>query len=199
MRRHVVSIFGVFVALFLLAGPVTAASTPDGFIRTVGDKAFLSLGENGLSEKERTKRFRDLLNEAFDLPRIGRFVLGRYWRVATDEQRAEYLALFEKFVIQAYVNRFQDLTDKKLNVIRANELSGKETLVLSEIEIPGKPPVNVNWKVRNMDSGFKIVDVTVEGVSMSITQRDEFAAVIKQSGGKIDGLIRALRKKTSDD
>lgn len=204
MRRPAASLIGAFFALVVIcstsvwaASPVQAA-TPDGFIRAVADKAFASLGENGITEDERSKRFRSLLNEAFDLPRIARFVLGRYWRTATDSEKTEFVSLFEKFVIQAYANRFRDLTGKKLLVQQAKQIDDSNTLVVSEIEIPGQPSVKINWRVDKGDGGFKIVDVMVEGISMSVTQRDEFAAVIRQSSGKVSGLIDALRRKTSE-
>lgn len=195
-RRIVPLFFGLLVLLFVTNGPAWAA-TPDGFIREIGNKAFTSLSPTNLSDDERIDRFRSLLNEAFDLRRIGRFVLGIHWRRASDAQREEFIDLFEKFVVRAYANRFRDLSDKEFRVQQARELSGKESLVFSEVVIPGQQPIKVNWKVRDFDGTFKIVDVVVEGVSMSITQRDEFAAVIRQSGG-VDGLIDALRRKTSD-
>jgi len=189
-------------ALFFLvvayAAPVQA-STPADFVKQMGDKAFASLSEPGLTSDERAERFRILLNEAFDLPRIARFALGRYWRTSSEEEQKEFVALFEKYVIQAYANRFQDLSGQKLNVIDAREISAAQALVLSEIEIPGKPPVKINWRVQSKDDEHKIVDVMVEGISMSVTQRDEFAAVIRQNGGKVDGLIKALRRKTGSD
>lgn len=180
------------------AAPVQAA-TPADFVKNMGDKAFASLSEAGLTQDQRTERFRSLLNEAFDLPRIARFTLGRYWRTATDEEKTEFISLFEKFVIQAYSNRFQDMSGKKLIVINAREVSASQALVLSEIEIPGKPPVKINWRVRSKDDQHKIVDVMVEGISMSVTQRDEFAAVIRQTGGQVNGLIKALRRKTGSN
>jgi phospholipid transport system substrate-binding protein len=132
----------------------------------------------------------------FDLPTIGQFVLGRYWRTSTAEQKAEYLKLFEDFIVQAYAGRFKELSDKKFIVGLAQPVTEEDTLVQSQIiELKG-PPIKVNWRVRRIPQGFKVVDVQVEGVSMSITQRDEFAAVIQSSGGKVDGLISALRKKT---
>lgn len=184
--------------VLVYAAPVQAA-TPADFVKNMGDKAFASLSEAGLTQDQRTERFRSLLNEAFDLPRIARFTLGRYWRTATDEEKTEFISLFEKFVIQAYSNRFQDMSGKKLIVIDAREVSASQALVLSEIEIPGKPPVKINWRVRSKDDQHKIVDVMVEGISMSVTQRDEFAAVIRQTGGQVNGLIKALRRKTGSN
>lgn len=197
MARRIVPVFCGLLALLLVATGPSRAATPDGFIREIGNKAFMSLSPANLSEEERIDRFRNLLNEAFDLKRIGRFVLGVHWRRASDAQRDEFLELFEKFVVRAYANRFRDLSDKEFRVQQARELSSKESLVFSEVVIPGQPPVKVNWKVRDFDGTFKVVDVIVEGVSMSITQRDEFAAVIRQRGG-VEGLIDALRRKTSE-
>lgn len=188
-----------FAALILLIAAAPSSANPSAsFIETVSAKAFSSLGENGISEDERIKRFRVLLHDAFDLKYIGRFVLGVHGRRATDEEKGEFQSLFEKFVIQAYANRFKDLTDKKLKVIRAEPLSGKDTLVISQIEIAGQQPIPVNWKVRDKNGTHKIIDVTVEGISMSVTQRDEFAAVIRQNGGQVAGLIKALRRKTGE-
>lgn len=199
MIRTQLKALGALVVLVLVYTAPAQATNPADFVKNMGDKAFASLSEAGLTADERTKRFRSLLNEAFDLPRIARFTLGRYWRTASDEEKAEFVALFEKFVIQSYSNRFQDMSGQKLKVVGEREISASQALVLSEIEIPGKPPVKINWRVRSKDDMQKIVDVMVEGISMSVTQRDEFAAVIRQTGGKVGGLIKALRRKTGSN
>tara|TARA_R110000868_G_scaffold4155_40_gene25623 strand:+ start:10525 stop:11124 length:600 start_codon:yes stop_codon:yes gene_type:complete len=199
MFRSPIAALGALVLLVLVHTTPTAAANPAGFVKDMGDKAFASLSETGLTDEQRAERFRGLLHEAFDLPRIARFTLGRYWRTATDAEKTEFIDLFEKFVVQAYSARFQDLSGKKLNVIQAREVSASQALVLSEILIPGKPSVKINWRVRSKDEEHKIVDVMVEGISMSVTQRDEFAAVIRQTGGNIDGLIKALRRKTASN
>jgi phospholipid transport system substrate-binding protein len=199
MTRSPFKHLGALVFLVLAYTAPTQAASPQDFVKNMGDKAFSSLSEEGLSQDQRTQRFRELLNEAFDLPRIARFTLGRYWRTATDEEKTEFIDLFEKFVIQAYSNRFRDMSGQKLNVINAREVSASQALVLSEIEIPGKAPVKINWRVRSKDDVHKIVDVMVQGISMSVTQRDEFAAVIRQTGGKVGGLIKALRRKTGSN
>ena len=181
----------------LLIFPLSAdAPSPEAFVSETGARVLSSLGEEGLDSTEHTRRFRGFLNEAFDLPTIARFVLGRYWRTASEEERSEFSSLFEKYLVQAYANRFRDLGDKKLTVLRSEELTGGQTFVISEIEVEGSSPVKVNWRIRRADHEFKITDVLVEGVSMSVTQRDEFASVIAQNGGRIDGLLRILRKKT---
>ena len=201
MLRSPVLAFGAIALVFcVFTSPVhAAAKDAENFIRQMGNKAFASLSEGGISDDQRTERFKALLEEAFDLPRIARFTLGRYWRVATDDEKSEYVALFEKFIILAYATRFQDLSGKKFMVLQSRDISANQSLVLSEIVIPNQPAVKINWRVRSKEEKHKITDVMVEGISMSVTQRDEFVSVIRQTGGKVAGLINALRKKTSSN
>ena len=71
------------------------------------------------------------------------------------------------------------------------------SLVSSEIVRPnGAPPAKVDWLLTEHDGAYKISDVIVEGVSMAVTQRSEFASVIQRHGGQVEGLITALRQKT---
>ena len=185
------------VAGMFFATP-SAASGPDEFVRITGKQAFSSLGGE-ISNVERARRFRKILTQSFDFPTIAKFVLGRYWRIANKKQRGEYVVLFEDFIVQAYAHRFKDLSGKEFIVKQSRKLTARDMLVLSEVVIaPGKPPIRVNWRVRGPNNQYRVIDVVVEGISMSVTQRDEFAAVIRSSGGKVEGLLAALRKKTSN-
>ena len=121
MLRSFMALGAIALIVLVHGVPVNAvAKDAEGFIRdNTGNKAFASLSEEGISQGERTKRFKELLEEAFDLPRIARFTLGRYWRVANDTEKREYTGLFEKFIIQAYTKRFQDLSGKKFHVLQS--------------------------------------------------------------------------------
>ncbi len=186
------------LAVSLTSGHAFAAGADD-FIRAAGAKTFQSLAED-MTDDQRAARFREILTETFDLPTIARFTLGRYWRIASAKQRADYVRLFEEFIVQAYSHRFKDLSGRTFTVKQSHELTVRDQLVLSEIEIEkGKPPIRVNWRVRRSDDAYRVIDVVVEGVSMSVTQRAEFAAVIRRSGGKLEGLLDALRRKTGQN
>ncbi len=186
----------LLVIFLVLSSPASAATAAD-FIRQNSDRVFSSLSESNLSNDEYLDRFRHILLETFDIPYITRFVLGRYWRLASAQEKEEFAPLFEAFLIRLYASWFRDLSNRKLRVLRSVTVSSDNTLVLSEIEIPDKPPVKVDWRVRQDQTGFRITDVVVEGLSMGITQRDEFAAVIRRGGGKVGVLISALRKKVN--
>jgi phospholipid transport system substrate-binding protein len=186
-----------FSAATARSAAATPSQPPDEFIRTLSHTAIDSLSSKSLSEQEREKRFRELLNENFDVPSIARFVLGLYWPRATEAQRQEYMHLFEDFIVKAYAKRFADYSGEDFKTGNVTKVSGTDALVSSLIKsADGAPPARVDWRVRANDSHYKIVDVMVEGISMSVTHRDEFAAVIRNSGGTVSGLIDALRKKT---
>ena len=171
----------------------SAASSPSQFIQTLADTALASITGKQLSDEETTARFRTLLRENFDLKSIGRFALGPYFNSATPAQREAYQAAFENMIVDSYAIRFRDYTGGSLKAGRVMQ-QGNDTLVDSQIvQTNGAPPIGVTWRVRNETGGMKIVDVAVEGVSMSQTERSEFSSLIEQHGGQVQPLIDALQ------
>jgi phospholipid transport system substrate-binding protein len=185
----------LFVCGVLLAPPA-AAETPAEFIGMLGSRAIKELTAKDLPQAEREAKFRQLLNEHFDVPAIGRFVLGRYWKVATDEQKAEYLALFEDFIVRSYAVRFRGYSGETFAVKGSSPGPRNATFVHSKVLHGSAEPVRVDWRVETRGDKNVITDIIVEGVSMSVTQRSEFASVIQGSGGKVEALLDALRNKT---
>jgi phospholipid transport system substrate-binding protein len=175
----------------------TADSGAGAFIQKLGNEAIASFSDKSTPKEQMLARFRGLLNEGFDVPYIGRWVLGRYWNQATPQQQNEYLQLFEKMIIDTYANRFLEYSGETFRIVGVRPEGETDSIVTTQIVRPNGPPVNVDWRVRKRGGGFKIIDVAVEGVSMGVTQRQEFASVIQQNGGKIEGLIQALRQKTA--
>ncbi len=172
-----------------------AAQGPDGFIRTTGQAALDSLTSKELTDDQRESRFRVILRRTFDVKVIARFALGRYWRRASKAQRTEYVELFEDFIVRAYAIRFKGYSGEGFEVGKMRPINDRERLVLSIMLLEDGRKIAVHWRVRG-NKKYRIIDVVVEGVSMAITQRDEFSAIISRNGGKIDGLLAALRKKT---
>lgn len=173
-----------------------AAKGAADFVQSLGDRAIAVLADPKVSDAQAVEVFRDLLNKNFDVGTIGRFVLGRYWNTATAEQRDEYISLFERMIVDVYAQRFNQYAGETFKVTGARPEGERDTVVTSQVLRPTGPPVNVAWRVRNRDGGFKIIDVVVENVSMSVTQRSEFASVIEQNGGRFEALLDALRQRT---
>ncbi|MEE8393864.1 MAG: ABC transporter substrate-binding protein [Rhodospirillales bacterium] len=171
------------------------------FIEDLADKAVASLSVDGVSRDERAEKFHNLLSEHFAIETIGRWVLGRYWKKASKEERAEFLKLFEDLIVATYVDRFSRYSGSGvLKVIKTITSKDGDIVVYSAVKgLDGNSPAKVEWRIRKKNGSFKIVDVMIEGISMGLTQRSEFASVIRRNGGKVEGLLSALRKRLEKD
>ena len=191
------------MGLMVLGGPAAIAAAPSQdeaqkLVKQLSEDAIKLLTQKDLPAEERSKRFRALLVKGFDVPEMARFTLGRYWRDLADDQRKQYLQLFEDFVVATYAQRFANYQGETLQVQGAQPESD-DVLVRSQFMRVNPPqPVKVDWRVSQSDQGPRIVDVIVENVSLTTTQRSDFAAVIQRNGGKIEGLLDTLKAKTKD-
>lgn len=202
IRRNLLLAFLVLVlsvAFQPVSAPAENASVKaEEFISGLADQAIQALTTTEISKDDRQKRFRALLNDNFAINTIARWVLGRHWKSATDDEKTEYLKLFEEMLVVTYVDKFSKYSGENLKIVKSLVNDPKDALVFSEIVREGTQPVHVDWRVRTSDSmTFKVIDVVVEGVSMGQTQRSEFASVIRQNGGKLEGLLAVLRKRVS--
>lgn len=198
-RQSFILAIVVLVALSpLLQAPAAAmdGQAASRFIERLGADAFASLQQPGLSPLERETTFGRILHEGFDLALIGRFALGKHWRAASPEERADYQAAFARFVIKTYAHRLRDFAARGFAVTGTTAIGAKgDVLVLTRIERRGAAPVRAGWRVREIGGVPKIIDVVVEGVSMTITQRHEFASVVRRGG--IAALVRSLRLQSA--
>jgi phospholipid transport system substrate-binding protein len=129
---------------------------------------------------------------------IGRFVLGRNWRSASKAEQQEYLGLFEDLMVVSYVDRFKRYAGANLDIVRVRSDNATNVTVFSKLPRDTARPVNVLWRVGARGDVLKILDVIVEGASMSQTLRSDFGSIIRRKDGKVSGLIKELRRKTAD-
>ena len=200
MRLRFSALFpAVALALTLFCGHAQAmqVADPSTLVNQLVTQAINVIVDKNSTEDQREQKFRSLLQTGFDIPRISRFVLGRYWNVANDEQRKQFSALFEDWIVRTYTARFTKYSGEKIQVIGTRSEGPTTTVVTSQFVSPsGGPSAKVEWVVRKSgDNDYAIVDVSVEGVSMALTQRDEIAAVADRNGGTIDGLHHATQDK----
>jgi len=139
---------------------------------------------------------RDLLRRDFDLPTIGRFVLGRYWRRASEAEPIEFVLLFEDYLVAIYGRRLGNYGSAGLTVTGHRADGNDDAIVYSKIESYNAPVILLDWRLKLREGGWRVVDIMVEGVSLAMAQRSEFTSVIGGSGGKVSGLLAKLRKKT---
>ena len=136
------------------------------------------------------------MTQGFDLPLIARFTVGRYWRSASEAEQAEFMAVFEDYLVATYAARLGNYSGQLLRVMNNRDLDENEVVVSSEIQQGTAPAIKVDWRVRRTAATWRIIDISVEGVSMAVAQRSEFGAVIRAKGGKLPALTQLLRTKT---
>ncbi len=184
----------VLVASATPAGAGNTVSEAGKFVERLGEKTIVQLTPKDISEAERVKRMRALLDEAFDVAVIGKFVLGIYWRRATEKERAEFLELYQTVVAHSYAGLFKKYSGEAFAVTKERPVAGG-AIVHGRIIQAGGPSIPIEMRVTRNSLHFKAVDIRVEGVSMRLVHRKEYASVIRRSGGKVEGLLKGLRKK----
>ncbi len=186
------------ILLFSLgAPPLAAALTPNSAARHInwlGQEAARLLDSSGASVAAREAAVGRLILQGFQIDFIARFALGRAWRTATPEQRGAYQRLFTLYVIKTYARRLGGYSGETLRVTGVRRAGRRDMLVDSIIERPNGQPIKISWRLREFAGQPKIIDVSVEGVSMAVTQRQEFATVLRNGG--MNGLLQLLRART---
>lgn len=196
MQHNKAHIIGVFILVLMLGlyGGVAKATTPEGaskFIDNLSNQALKTLSTDGAALNAKEKGVRDLLAKNFNLPLIGRYVLGSAWKKASADQRSQYQSLFREYILRSYSRRFGGYSGQKFEITGAKPIGKKDVLVSTKISRPSGPPILAGWRVRADGAKHRILDVVVSGVSMVVTQRSEFRAVIRKQG--VGGLIETLR------
>jgi phospholipid transport system substrate-binding protein len=124
-----------------------------------------------------------------------RLAVGRAWRQATPEQRKQLVTEFRNMLVRTYSNSISAYEGQTLKVLpsRGKESSDDEATVRTQFVRAGGQPLGIDFAMHKAGGGWKVYDITVEGVSLVLTYRSEFDAVVKQEG--IDGLIKRLVQK----
>jgi phospholipid transport system substrate-binding protein len=185
--------FVVFAAL-ARSLPAAADTDPAEFIGSLGNQA-LEVLRDSTSLYQKQTFFHQLLSQDFDLSGISRFVLGPYWRVASEAERGEFQQLFEYHVMMTYGPRLADYRSQGLKVI-GKRLDPLGLVVTSQILRPqGTPPIPVDWRLSVCDGLYKVSDIVIEGISMAATQRSEVAQMIQRNGGRVESLLAIMRQR----
>jgi phospholipid transport system substrate-binding protein len=131
-----------------------------------------------------------------DFEEATRLAVGRGWAQATPEQRKKLVTEFRNMLVRTYSNAITAYEGQTMKVMPVRMKPGDtDVTVHNQFIRPGGKPVLLDYSMRKTDAGWKIYDIVVEGVSLVLTYRSEFDAVVKQEG--IDGLIKRLAQKNT--
>ncbi|MHB1206065.1 MAG: MlaC/ttg2D family ABC transporter substrate-binding protein [Rhodospirillaceae bacterium] len=183
------------LAMAAAPGLAFAQETPDAgkFIAAFAQNGIVDILAATISGSEKQQRFRTMFKRDFDIPAIGRFVLGRFSKGLAPADQQAFAGLFEDVIVYTWSRRFSEYNGQTLKVV-STAPDGEGSLVHSTVIGKGGDSFNVDWRVRKRPDGFKVVDVIVGGVSMAITYRQEYSNIIGQNGG-FTGLLTQLRQQ----
>jgi phospholipid transport system substrate-binding protein len=197
-RRTLLTGAQLALAALLLGGcgaqAAVSAEAAQQMIESVGVEVLAVLRDPALDNQQKFDRLVALLDGPIDLQIIARLILGRHWRSASEAQQAEYLELFRAFALDNLASRLHVYDGQDFEIVGAQAVNERDAVVATRVTGGGRPPLKVDWRVRERDDGDLVaIDVIVEGVSLIVTQRSEFSAVIERRG--MDGLLAELRQR----
>ncbi len=197
-RRSVLRFVAGLTGLAMLAPSAFADRGSESFVQRNADLALVSLNDPKLTLEQRQKAFAELMARFADLPRISRFVLGRYGRNVSPSQLNLFRDRFTRYAIAVYATQLDQFRGDSIRVTGSIDPRAGESIVTSRISRRAGSPLLVRWRVQRYSNGeFRIIDVELGGVFLAIQQRSDFEAFLEQAGGKPEALITRLETLTA--
>ena len=163
------------------------------FVSNFADNAISILSNESLDVNQKNLQFTDLVMSSIDMDLISKFVLSKYWKTASPEQRGAYINAFEEYFISSYANKLDQYSGEKI-VIVSSDAAKKFVIVKSNIIRDGADTLKIelNWRLLTRDGQTKIIDLSIEGISLIVAQREEFQSYLSNNDGDLDSLINRL-------
>lgn len=203
MRRTLLTTAVVLITgAFAPAIPAGTGGDPATFINNLSNQVHVLV--RNTSPEQKLAGFRELFREDFDVPGLGRFVLGRFWRILTPSQQQEFLGLFENYVVHTYSERLSEYdSDGGALRVTGSRPDPDGAIVSSEIirgsgRGQGVQPIKVDWRLIAYNGGYKISDVIIDGISMAVTGRSELEGVAERNGGQPQAILAVMRQESAN-
>lgn len=184
---------GLLCAVGVARADVTA---PDVLIRSTAQEVISIVKQDADIKAGNQKKILALVDARilpnFDFVRMTQLAMGKHWREASAGQKQVLVTEFRNMLVRTYTRAFTSYRDQTVEVLPLKMAAeDNETTVRMRIVKTGAPqPTTVDYQMKKKADGWKVFDVTIEGVSMVTSYRGTFDTQVSQSG--IDGLIKTL-------
>ena len=195
MKKKFFIIIILFSSAFLFNNVFSYSSDPKEFIQELVNEAKEALLETN-SKEFKTKKLSEMALKTVDIKGIAYYTLGKYRKELNEEQLKKYNTLFEKYFLKSFTSRLSDYSDPKIDVLSAEVLNPKYTIVKSLLlATDKKPEVKIEWRVYTKNPEKPLIrDLIIEGLSLARTQKEEFASVIQANNGDVTKLFETLEE-----
>jgi phospholipid transport system substrate-binding protein len=181
-------------AIFLINLSTLALSVePKQFVQITIDKASKILSSNS-SNTKKIKDLKHLALEVVDLEGVGMYALGKHRKQLSDEQKKIYISKYEKYFLKIFSNRLIEWSNPKIIINSQEKLNDNYTMVNTTLGATDKTPeLKIDWRIYTKFIDKPLVrDVSIEGLSLGRTQKEEFASIIRSNDGDINALFKKL-------
>ena len=167
---------------------------PDIFVQSTVNRASKILSEN-LSKEKKIEELKKIAIETVDIKGISFYTLGSARKNLSDEQKKEYLELFEKYFLKSFSSRLAEYTNPEIDVLGKEVLSDKYTIVNSLlVGTSERPEVKIDWRIYTKSKENPLIrDLIIEGLSLARTQKEEFSSILDSNDGNIEALFKTLK------
>ncbi len=194
-KLEIVALLAYMATAWLMPGSAAAQDDAVAFLEGLNKEVAEEVSAPNLTDSERQRNFRAILQRVFGLDEICQQVLGRYGRSATAEERQEFRQLFEDMLVMTWTRRFRDYTGLGIRFGTTVTATTGDLLIQSAIET-AQEPLAVEWRLRGDGGAYRLLDIKAEGASMLLTYRSEYQSVLRAGG--MTGLNGLLRKKIGE-
>jgi phospholipid transport system substrate-binding protein len=197
-RRTVLACFGFLAAMPAGMRPARADSADDAsaFINNLLHDLIAIVDGPGSIEDKRAALVK-IVDATVDVKAVARFCLGRFWRTATEAQRHDYTELFHHVLVVSVTGKVGEYKGVTFTVGRGTARDD-EVAVPTVVTWPGKAPNKVDWLVSTASGSPKLIDISAEGISLRLTQRDDYASYLARNNNNVQALIDAIRQQAVD-
>jgi phospholipid transport system substrate-binding protein len=197
-RRTAMTMIGAIAFLVRPPGPVQPARADAGeqaviFVKSTSEQLIAIVNGEG-SPQEKRRRLQEVVNSTVDIDDIARFCLGRFWRLATQDQQQQYLALFHDLLVTEIAGHLGEYQGVRVTIGLARTSADTE-IVITTVERPKNPPTQVDWVVATNTGSPRIVDLLAEGTSLRLTKSADFTAYLARHQYNIHELVEAMRQR----
>ena len=185
----------IILLLFNLNFDQVASIEPEIFVQSTVNRASQILSEN-ISKEEKMNKLKSIAKDTVDIRGVGFYSLGQARKNLDNNQKKNYLELFENYFLKSFSSRLSEYTNPKIEVRGKEVLNKNYTIVNSSlVGTSERPEIRIDWRVytKNPDSPL-IRDLIIEGLSLARTQKEEFSSILNSNNGDINALFKTLEE-----
>ena len=168
---------------------------PDVFVQSTVNRASQILSKN-ISKEEKIDELKNIAKETVDIKGVGFYSLGSTRKTLDDNQKKQYLLLFENYFLKSFSSRLSEYTNPEIDVTNKEVLNKNYTIVNSIlVATENRPEVKIDWRIYTKNpNNPQIRDLIIEGLSLARTQKEEFASILNSNDGDINALFKTLEE-----